>query len=173
MEAEIVERAPSLGLEWTILRPTLPYGAGLDSTLTPIVRWIRFLSFMPIYPPAAGKRQPIHADDLGKAACLALASSETIGKSYNLSGGEIISWRAMLERLFAVCGKPARLKRSTTLPFVLDMLGRITRRPHINGEMMRRMNDDAVFFHDDAKRDFGYAPRAFLRSGRVREVVGG
>jgi hypothetical protein len=53
----------------------------------------------------------------------------------------------------------------------LDLLGKIRRNKYINGEIARRMNDDLVFFHDDAKNDFGFAPRKFL-SGGVKDIDG-
>jgi len=51
------------------------------------------------------------------------------------------------------------------------MTGKISRNKFTNGEIARRMNDDMVFFHDDAKRDFGFNPRGFL-SGGIKDIDG-
>ncbi len=56
---------------WTVLRPTLIYGAGLDKSLTPIARRALRLRVFPL-PVARGLRQPVHADDLAQAVLAAL-----------------------------------------------------------------------------------------------------
>ncbi|MFW0777134.1 MAG: glycosyltransferase [Rickettsiales bacterium] len=170
-ESEIEERCDELKMDWTILRPTMIYGVGLDVGITTLAQLIKFLSFFPIYPPAFGRRQPVHADDLAIAALKVINNETTYRKSYNVSGGEVLTYREMLEDLFKVCGKKLRIEENTMLPFLLDVVGRLTGKRHINGEIARRMNDDLVFFHDDAKRDFAYAPRRFL-SGGEKDIEG-
>jgi len=170
-ESDIAERCSLHKIDWTILRPTMTYGAGLDLNVTSLAKLINFLSFFPVYLPAVGKRHPVHVDDLALAVMQVMNNPHTYKKSYNLSGGEVISYRDMLARIFTVIGKKLRIEDNTTLPFLLDMAGRITGKKHINGEIARRMNDDLMFFHDDAKRDFGFEPRPFL-SGGIRDIEG-
>jgi hypothetical protein len=55
---------------WTILRPTLIYGAGIDRSITPIVQRALRLRLFPI-PLAGGLRQPVHADDIARAVVAA------------------------------------------------------------------------------------------------------
>lgn len=170
-EAETAERCNAKGILWTILRPTLIYGVGLDLNVTSLAKFINRFSFFPVYPPAFGRRQPVHADDLALAVMQSIYAEPSFGKAYNVSGGEIVTYREMLERLFALCRKKKRIVETTALPFILDVARVVLRRKHLNGEIARRMNDDLIFFHDDAKRDFGYAPRAFL-SGGMRDIEG-
>lgn len=170
-ETEIAEHCTAKKMDWTILRPTLTYGVGLDVNVTSLAKLIRRFGLFPVYPPAFGRRQPVHADDLALAVLQALANPETYSKSYNISGGEIITYREMLERLFKLCHKKLWIIPTTLLPFILDVAGIILRKKHINGEIARRMNDDLVFFHDEAKRDFGFSPRTFL-SGGIRDIEG-
>jgi GT2 family glycosyltransferase/nucleoside-diphosphate-sugar epimerase len=170
-ENEIAERCNARGIQWTILRPTMIYGVGLDLGVTSLAKIIdRFASF-PIYPPAFGRRQPVHADDLAIAVLQAAFSAETIGKAYNLSGGDVMTYRQMLERIYATLGRKPVIRPTTLLPFMLDVAGKISRKKHINGEIARRMNDDLMFFHDDARRDFGFNPRGFL-SGGLKDLEG-
>lgn len=170
-EVAIAQKCAERKIDWTILRPTLIYGVGLDQNITALVKFIERYHFFPVYPPAFGKRQPVHVDDLAAAALQALPAKASFGKSYNLGGGEIITFHQMLERLFELCHRKVRIIKTTLMPFALDMIGRIIRRDHINGEIARRMNDDLAFFHDDAKRDFGYNPRSFL-SGGMKDIEG-
>lgn len=170
-EAEVAERCVAKGIRWTILRPTMIYGVGLDLNITTLAKAIRRLGFFPVYPPAFGRRQPVHADDLALAVMQAVENEITYNKSYNVSGGEVITYRDMLERIFQVCGQKVIITETTLLPVLLDVLGKVLRRKHINGEVARRMNDDLIFFHDDARRDFHYSPRPFL-SGGIRDIEG-
>lgn len=170
-EAEIAERCPKKNIQWTLLRPTLIYGVGLDASIASIAKCIDRFGFFPVYPPAFGKRHPVHADDLALAVLAAANNPETYGKAYNLSGGETLTYREMVERIFAVCKKPVRIIPSTLLPFALDALGLVTGKKHINGEIARRMNEDLTFFHDDATRDFDFRPRAFL-AGDAKDIEG-
>lgn len=170
-EADLAAGCDALGIQWTLLRPTLVYGVGLDVNVTSLAHIIDRYGFFPVYPPAFGRRQPVHADDLAMAVLQAAATAESVGKAYNVSGGEVLTYRQMLERLFAVCGRPPRIVATTLLPFLLDMAGWVSRKKHINGEIARRMNDDLIFFHDDARRDFGFHPRPFL-SGGAKDIEG-
>ncbi|MCE2926335.1 MAG: glycosyltransferase [Rickettsiales bacterium] len=170
-EREIADRSDQLGMTYTIIRPTMTYGVGLDLNITSLAKLISFLGFFPVYPPAIGKRQPTHVDDLGMAAVKLVNNRASHGKSYNVSGGEVLTYRAMVERIFSVCGKKLRIEENTTLPFILDVAGFLSGKKHINGEIARRMNDDLMFFHDDAERDFGYHGRRFL-SGGMKDIEG-
>ncbi len=107
----------------------------------------------------------MHAEDLADAALAALISTKTHHKTYNLSGGETLTYRNMAERLFAAMGKKPRIFPLPFLPLVLDVYGSLRHKSHINGEMARRMNEDLVFSHEMAAHDFGYAPRPFLPEG--------
>lgn len=170
-ESEIAQRCNEKGIQWTIFRPTMIYGVGLDLNVTSLAKFIQRFGYFPVYPPAFGRRQPVHADDLAIAVIQAALTPDTIGKSYNLSGGEVVTYRQMLERIFSVLQKPIRITESTILPFLLDVAGMVLRRPHLNGEIARRMNDDLVFFHDEARRDFSFSPRPFLNGG-VSDIEG-
>ncbi len=59
----------------------------------------------------------MHADDLAIGVLQAMHNEKTYGKSYNVSGGEIVTYREMLERLFRVLDKKPRIIKTTLLPF--------------------------------------------------------
>jgi GT2 family glycosyltransferase/nucleoside-diphosphate-sugar epimerase len=158
-------------IPWTVFRPTMTYGAGLDEGITWMVDVIRRYGFFPVYPPAQGRRHPVHADDAAQAVIQALDNPVTYNKAYNLSGGEVITFREILERCFRACHKKNRIAGTTALPFALDFAGWLLHKKHINAEAAYRMNDDQIFFHDPAHTDFGYAPRSFL-SGGNRDIEG-
>ncbi|MFO0388821.1 MAG: glycosyltransferase [Alphaproteobacteria bacterium] len=170
-ERAIAELCDEKKIAWTIFRPTLTYGVGLDVNVTTIAKIIDRYSQFAVYPPAFGRRQPVHADDLAIAVIQAADVTATYGRSYNLSGGEVLTYYQMLERIFSVCKKPVKIIKTTLLPFAMTLTSLFTRRKHINGEIAHRMNDDLMFFNDDATKDFAYSPRPFL-SGGIKDIEG-
>jgi N-acetylglucosaminyl-diphospho-decaprenol L-rhamnosyltransferase len=170
-ELELSMRCDTRGIQWTLLRPTLIYGVGLDLNITTIAKFIDRFGFFLVYPPAFGRRQPVHADDLAIAVMQVVENKATVGKAYNVSGGTVVTYREMLEEIFTICQRTPRILDTTLLPFLLDVLGKVMLKQHINGEIARRMNEDLVFFHDEATRDFGFNPRPFLSSG-MKDIEG-
>lgn len=170
-ERHIGDICAANGVELTILRPTLIYGAGVDKTVTAAARFIRRFGFYPLHGAALGKRQPVHADDLAAAALAALDSAAAAGSGYALGGGETLAYRDMITRIFEVLGRRDRLVRVPLLPVMLDVAGGVIPGSELTGDVARRMNLDLDFDDGAAGRDFGYAPRGFLDGG-VADLFG-
>ncbi|MBN8530363.1 MAG: glycosyltransferase [Alphaproteobacteria bacterium] len=165
-EEECTRLCRELGIRLTILRPTLIYGTGLDGNVSSIREFIERFGVFPVYPPASGMRQPVHTEDLARAAVEIIDQPETYGKAYNLSGGEVVTYKAMVERIYSVLGLKSRILTIAWLPTLMDVYSKLTGKPDTNGEIARRMNEDLAFDHLQAFRDFGYNPRRFLEGGR-------
>lgn len=97
-EDEVVRECERLGIAWTLLRPTLIYGVGMDKSLTPLARRALRWRVFPI-PAARGLRQPVHADDLAQAVVRALSAPEAQGRTFEFGGGERISAETMFRRV--------------------------------------------------------------------------
>lgn len=162
-ETTIARLCDQHGIAWTIFRPTLVYGAGMDRNITLIAELVRRYRCFPLLGASSGLRQPVHAADLAEACRLALRNPLTFGKSYNLSGGETLSYRDMVRRIFIAQNLKPRFVRVPLLFFRLAMwsISRLPRYRDFNSQMARRMNEDLAFDHSEAARDFGYAPRGF------------
>src|SRR5262249_24620241 len=63
-EARLISWAMEHQVAWTIFRPTLIYGLGLDKNISQIARLIQRFGFFPLLGEAKGLRQPIHLEDL-------------------------------------------------------------------------------------------------------------
>lgn len=156
--------AQSKGIEWVILRPTLIYGLGQDKNIAEIARFIRRFGFFPLFGKAMGLRQPIHVEDVASACIAALNSPSAVNHDYNISGGETLSYREMVGRVF---GALQRRPRMVTIPLAVFELAVacvrvLPRYRRWSAAMAERMNRDMVFDHGDATRDFGFSPRPFL-----------
>lgn len=167
-EASLAEWAGRRGIEWTILRPTLIYGLGRDTNISEIARLIRRYRFFPLLGAAQGLRQPVYAGDVAQACMAALANPQASGKSYNISGGETLPYRAMVARVFGALGRSPRFVRVPLMLFHLfvRVLRLFPRYGHWSAAMAERMNVDMAFDHSEASRDLGFNPKGFDLSAR-------
>jgi len=165
-ENDLANTCKKLGIDWTVFRPTLVYGCGRDKNISDIISFIKRFGFFPLVGKAHGLRQPVHAEDLAQA-CLQAASSETTqNKSYNLSGGNTLSYHAMVETIFQAMDKKTRIIHIPRFIYKIFLfcLSHLPGYNHITPEMADRMNQDLCFDHQEAVNDFGYSPRPFASS---------
>lgn len=171
-EQLLVASAEARGAAWTLFRPTLIYGAGVDRSLTPIARFAQRWHAFPCIAGATGLRQPVHADDLAAACMAALEHPRTAGLRYALGGGERLAFATMLERVRA--SLPVR---TLALPIPLvaarAVIGLVRaagmRAP--GGAAIDRLRRDLVADHAAAVADFGWAPRGFRPQAAAWEAV--
>jgi uncharacterized protein YbjT (DUF2867 family) len=169
LEAEARVRA--LSSEWTILRPTMIYGGPGDRNME---RLIRFLWRSPVVPLPGGGRalvQPVHVDDLGRAAVDALSCPNAARRAYNLSGSDPAPLRELVTHVAALLGRRPLLvavpvRQVAAVVSVWRVLGLP---PRLSPEQVLRLVEDKAFPHDEARRDWGYAPRSW-REGLAAEV---
>jgi len=154
-EQRLIEQCRRLGADWTVLRPTMIYGAGLDRNLTPIARRAARWRIFPM-PDANGLRQPVHAEDVAIASIRALHRPEARGRIIEIGGGERLSVAAMFERVRA--SLPC-----STLPVRLP--SRLLRagarlQPILRGPL-DRLETDLVADNSEVERLLGVCPRPF------------
>lgn len=152
-------------INWTLFRPTMIYGAGMDSNVHFVSERMRKWRVFPVPGKADGLRQPVHADDLAQACMDVLDNPKAYNKAYNLSGGETLSYRTFLKRIadqqsHRVIFIPLP---HTMLRWFIIMLRKLPFFSFVNTEMLERTRRDLCFSHEVATEDFGYKPKAFLR----------
>ena len=154
-ETALAAACARLGCAWTVLRPTLIYGAGLDQSLTPIARHAMRRRVFPL-PAGRGLRQPVHADDLAQAVLAALDQPAAAGCIIPAGGGERLTAAEMF----------ARVRRSlpvTTLPLPLPAsLLRLARHvlPRLRGPLTR-LESDLIADNGVLQTLLGIHPRPF------------
>lgn len=166
-EKRIQEWTTPQGPSTTILRPTLIYNYKTDKNITRIKRMIKKFGLFPIIAPANGKRQPIHASDVAAAAMGAIDNKDAMNRAFNIAGGEILSYRDMVIRIFKKMGKEPRL---LVLPYwfikvamTFINMTRSYNKSDVSADMFARMNENLVFDNEDGLKVLGYKPRAFLK----------
>lgn len=162
-ERDIAEIVVARDGRWTILRPTLIYGAGRDRSLTPLVQFAMKWRVFPIPLAANGLRQPVHAQDLADSCMACLNNPRSYARTYALGGGERLSARAMFERVHRSL---SRRTIAVPLPVVLlraamRVLWRISRWRHLRSTMLDRLDVDLIADNSAARADLGWRPRPF------------
>ena len=159
--ADAEEAVTASGLAWTILRPTMIYAEGLDANVSRLARLIARWKALPLSGRGAGLRQPVHADDLAAGAIAAAGADAAVGRSYDLPGGETLSYREMVGRLFEAQGLPPCIFSVPPPLWRLALALAAPLLPGATGAMGDRMAADLTFDAAPAQRDFGWAPRRF------------
>src|SRR5262249_11004195 len=95
------------GTGYTLFRPTLVYDGQRGKNVARMASLVRRFGVFPVAAPGKGMRQPLHADDLA-GACVAALSQQGV-HIYDLAGGETLSYRAMLARIFESQGRTPRV----------------------------------------------------------------
>jgi nucleoside-diphosphate-sugar epimerase len=160
-EAQVEAFCAAHGVAWTILRPTMIYAEGQDANVSRLAALIRRLGWLPISGRGEGLRQPVHADDLAAGAIAAAHCPAAANRAYDLPGGETLSYRQMVGRIFEALGKRPLV---LALPASVWSLAFGLARPLLPGAtaaMGRRMAQDLTFDAAPAARDFGWAARGF------------
>ncbi len=153
------ERLAALGAPWVVLRPSFVYGPGDQS-----MAFFLSLAALPVTPvPGDGEYrvQPVHVDDVAGAVADAVERPDLPNGVYDLGGGEVVTFNALLDTLARWQGKSRA--RTVHLPWpvmacVAWTTDRLGGRGPITSEelgMLRRGNhgDNGAFV-----RAFGRAP---------------
>ena len=154
----------SKDIDLIILRPTLIYGYGQDKNISEIARFIQRYRFFPIIGQAYGLRQPIHAEDVAKTCVSALLMPGKVNATFNITGGETLSYREMVQRIFDALGYRPRI---LTVPlWLFGIAVRLMRIfPRYRGwttAMVERMNKNMAFENEAEGIDKSLNPRKFI-----------
>ena len=165
------EQIRESGLKWTILRPTMIYGAPGDRNLS---RLLTLLPRVPVLPVPGGGRhlqQPVHVADVAGAVLSAVERPESAGTTYDIAGPEPLSFAELLRVAARAAGSRTRFVPVPLSPLVAAARGYelLAARPRIRAEQLQRLAEDKAFSIEDAARDLGYAPRSFAE-GIVAEA---
>jgi len=157
------EQIRGSGLDWTILRPTMIYGAAGDRNLSRLLPLLRRAAALPVPATGGCLHQPVHVGDVADAVLTALQCPAAVGSLYNVAGPEPLPFAELLRTCARVVGSRTRLVPVPLAPLVTLARGyeRLSRHPRIRPEQLLRLAEDKAFPIEAAIRDLGYAPRSF------------
>ena len=150
-------------LDWTILRPTMIYGAPDDRNMARLLRLLRRTPVVPL--PGGGQRlqQPVHVDDLAAVVVATLAQPASVGRAYDVAGPEPLTLRQVVEEAAGAVGRSVRVVPVPLTPAVAAarMYESVARRPRLRAEQLERLAEDKAFDIAPARAALGFAPRPF------------
>lgn len=171
-ERRLIAVCERLGIGWTILRPTIIYAEGRDGNISRLARLIERFGFLPLMGRGEGLRQPVHAEDLAIGAVAAAGSPKAVDKTYAVPGGETVSYREMVGRVFDALGRPRRVIAVPSSIWRASFAVAKPFFPDANVAMGERMAKNMVFDASPAAADFGWAPRGFHPIFRTAKPAG-
>lgn len=161
-EHRVIDTAEARDIAWTVFRPTMIYGAGIDRSLTPLAHLgLRYRVF-PVMHSARGLRQPVHAEDLAEA-CLLARDCDASNRIYSLGGGERLSFGTVLQRVRAsldvrTFGIPAG---GYAARIAMEVARIHPRWRGLHSAALGRLQRDLIADDAPARGDFGWSPRDF------------
>lgn len=102
----------------TILRPSIVFGPD-DDFFNRFGAMAEAASFLPLIGGGQTRFQPVYVDDVARAAFAALTSDAAEGKTYELGGPTIYSFKELMELVIAQTARKCRL---VDIPFWLASL---------------------------------------------------
>ena len=156
-EERLARACTALGLGWTVFRPTLIYGAGVDRNVSAVMRAAARWHVMPL-PRARGLRQPLHVADLADAVLASLNNAASDGCVLPIGGGERLDVATMFRRMRAAL-PVATLP--LPLPATVSRMARMLSARMPLAAKLARFEDDLVANNDMVEQMLGVQPRAF------------
>jgi uncharacterized protein YbjT (DUF2867 family) len=166
-------------LSWTILRPTMIYGAAGDRNLSRLLVLLARLRGAPVplvAPVPGGGRQlqqPVHVADLAGAVLTAVERGAAARRRYDVAGPEPMTFADVLRGSATAVGRRVRLVPVPLAPVIALTRGyeRLSRRPRIRVEQWQRLAEDKAFPIEAAALDLDYAPRTFAEGIRAEAAA--
>jgi uncharacterized protein YbjT (DUF2867 family) len=163
------QRIRGSALKWTILRPTMIYGAPGDRNLSRLLAVLRHAPLLPV--PGGGRhlQQPVHVADVADAVLSAAQRPATAGMTYDVAGPRPLTLAELLRTSAQAIASRTRFVAVPLTPVVTLARGyeRLSQHPRIRAEQLLRLAEDKAFPIDSAARDLGFDPRPFVTGIRA------
>jgi uncharacterized protein YbjT (DUF2867 family) len=144
------EMVRNSGLEWTIFRPSIIYGAG-DGFVNLFANIARRSPVVPLIGGGKSKFQPVPVEAVAQCFVKSLTEPKSIGQTYDLCGNEVLTLEEIVSTILSVMGRkrhklslPFGLARiqATLLEFVYSRL--LGKPPPLNRDQLLMLQEDNV-----------------------------
>jgi uncharacterized protein YbjT (DUF2867 family) len=99
---EMEQTVEAAGLDHTIFRPSFIFGRD-GGILEGLVKLVRFSPFIPVV--GSRRLQPIWVGDVAAYFANALSTPESIGRTFELAGPNVVTWDELYDRITRITGK--------------------------------------------------------------------
>lgn len=132
----------------TLLQPSAVFGPG-DHLLSNIGNMARFAPIMPLFGGGGAKLQPVYVGDVADAAHVCLTGEGHAGKTYELGGPQVYSYRQLFRMIDAATDRDRPVM---AVPMwtgrILAFFGRLMPNPPVTKDMLYLMSQDNVATED-------------------------
>jgi hypothetical protein len=144
----------------TIVRPTLVYDAHGGQEFRLFLAYLQRFPVVPFVGPGTARKRPVLAADVVDGLVRIAGNPRAHGKTYNLSGGEAISIRALARLMLEHHGggKPFLHLPVPLCRAIAAGMAAFMRDPPLNEYTIAGMLNDADNDPAEAERDLGYRP---------------
>jgi NADH dehydrogenase len=148
-------------LDWTILKPSLLFGArdGFFNVIADLVR--PPLGAVPIPARQRSRFQPLWVGDLARIVVQLLERPDTVGRSFELGGPDQLTYREMVEEVIR-----ATDRRRVIIPVPLPLIKLVARGSEmvrlpfpVASDQLRQLAFDNATAPDAVESAFGFRPR--------------
>lgn len=159
-KAEAEQLVVESGLDYTILRPTMVYGAGGGLHFAQLVRLLRRIPLVtPILGTGGARLQPVFIGDVVDAIERALDNPRASRRVYGVSGATVVRFDELCRRICSVLG----LRRiQLRIPLgLLKAAARVAARlpgSFLTPEALSGLSQDATLDYASFQAECGYAP---------------
>ena len=153
---EAEELVANSGLKYTILRPTIIYGAD-NSTLKQFIEYIQKVPFLvPVIGSGEAKIRPVYIDDVVNIITRSVDNPQSIYKTYNLLGGTKISINYFIDFISSRLGiKKVKVHIPMGLALTsISFLTMFNRKFSITKDFIKNLDYGVVGDNKDAEVDF-------------------
>jgi nucleoside-diphosphate-sugar epimerase len=179
MAEELVDAAHAEGLPVVTIRPRALFGPG-DTTILPRLIRANARGALPLFGPEGPWVDVTYVDNVVDALLLCeSAPDHVLGKKYNITNGETVRMRHLLEKLFAALEVPAHF-RPMRYPVAYGLAGAMEaaslafmggREPLLTRYSVNVLARSQTLDISAARRDLGYTPRTSLDEGLAEFVA--
>jgi nucleoside-diphosphate-sugar epimerase len=174
-KAEAERLVMESGLDYTILRLTMVYGPDGGLHFRKLVSLLHRIPLVcPVPGPGSARLQPVFVGDVVRAVELVLSNAAATGKTYNVSGGTVLTFRDLVDRIAAAEG----LRRLRIhVPLVLCRAAAVALSAALppsffSSDALLGLTQDADLDHSQFREECGYEPLS-LDEGFARAFGGG
>jgi nucleoside-diphosphate-sugar epimerase len=167
-EERLLETGEVSGMQVTVLRPALVYGAGVKGNLLRMLQAIDKGRFPPV-PFSENRRSMVGVDDLVAAALCAARLAQASGQVYLVSDNAPCSTRALYDWMSEALGRPVH---SWSVPgpllqagaWIGDLLESVTGHvPPLTTAALSRLRGSACYRSGMLQQSLGWRPQTTIR----------
>lgn len=159
---EAEELVKASGLPYTILRPSLIYGAGDQFTIR-MSEMIRLSPVLPVIGSGRSKVQPIFIDDVAACIVKAVTSDAFLGRTLEIGGPDQLTYEEVTRAIAEAMGirRPTVHMPMLFMRSMAKVAEAVLPKPPITTDQLVMLQEDNVCGMGDIREAFGLEPVPF------------